>query len=379
MADTTDEIQGREKDESVERPRVGLMKEILRFEAMVRGLDDGDVILRRVCQMGLVLGRCEQCVVMTRNGRGGLDVIAALDMASDRVTVNAIPEEAFVALENDEVTASEPSNLFIPMGDENHQNSGVLWLQNHISDDGIHPFPAYLREYLQLFVSFSSIALSRARTVSLLKHSWYQTVGRFVRACEFHDRDTGGHIERIGNYSALLYAKLGFPFNDCEVLRLAGMLHDVGKIAIPDAILKKPGLLTPEERLIMQSHAQAGHDMIVGTGAPVLELGAVVALSHHEKWDGSGYPQRLRGDDIPLVGRIVAIADVFDALSFRRVYKDAWPLERVLDTIQADSGRHFDPSLVKLFFANLDEILEIRDKISSDRFDPKVEILPKAS
>lgn len=367
------------RDEAADRPRTGLMKEILRFESMVRGLDDEDVILRRICQMGLVLARCERTVILWRDSSHRLAFAAGLDAASENITDSHVPDGAYECLDTAAAVVSETSDLFFPMGDENQQTTGVLWLHNHINDDGINIFPSYMHDYLQLFASFSAISLSRAKTVSLLKHSWYQTVARFVRACEFHDRDTGGHIERIGNYSALLYQKLGFPSCECEVLRLAGMLHDVGKIAIPDSILKKPGLLTPEERLIMQSHAQAGHDMIVGTGAPVLELGAVVAGAHHEKWDGSGYPQRLRGDDIPLVGRIVAIADVFDALSFRRVYKDAWPLERVLDTIQADSGRHFDPSLVKLFFGNLDEILEIRDKITADRLEFAADRLPKAS
>lgn len=138
------------------------------------------------------------------------------------------------------------------------------------------------------------------------------------------------------------------------------MLHDVGKISIPDTILKKPGILTPEERVVMQGHAQAGHDMLAGAESPMLKMGAIIALMHHEKWDGSGYPNKLKGKDIPVEGRIVALVDVFDALSCKRCYKEAWPIEKVFEVLEQDAGKHFDPELVELFKECQPEFDEVR-------------------
>jgi putative two-component system response regulator len=145
------------------------------------------------------------------------------------------------------------------------------------------------------------------------------------------------------------------------MLRDAAPLHDIGKVGIPDAILLKPGKLTPEEWTIMQRHAEIGGQILADSGFLLLDLARTIALTHHEKWDGSGYPARLRGEAIPLAGRIVAIADVFDALTSERPYKPAWPIEKAVALITEGAGRHFDPALVPLFARELPGLLEIRE------------------
>jgi putative two-component system response regulator len=166
----------------------------------------------------------------------------------------------------------------------------------------------------------------------------------------------------MSHTSALLARHLGWSFEDCELLLHASPMHDIGKIGIPDHILLKPGKLTPEEWEIMKTHATIGAHILEGDDSDVLTMAREIALSHHEKWDGTGYPRGLKGEEIPLAGRIVAMADVFDALTSERPYKQAWSVERALDYIRENRGRHFDPRIVDLFVKHLSEILVIRSR-----------------
>lgn len=258
------------------------------------------------------------------------------------------------------------SMLGIPMVDLAGNVLGVLQLINRVENGNVVAFPHSVEPILRALASQFGIVLRNFRMAAALKQSHVETVKRFVKASECHDTDTGGHIERMSRYSVLLYRALGFNEQDCEVIRLASMLHDVGKISTPDAVLKKPGRLTPEEFEIMKLHTVSGFEMLKDADSPFLKMGAEIALSHHEKWDGSGYPKALKGTEIPLVGRVVAIADVFDALCSRRCYKDSWPIEKVLDEIWATSGTHFDPDIVQLFMNNLSKIYEIKDMFPPD-------------
>jgi cyclic di-GMP phosphodiesterase len=173
------------------------------------------------------------------------------------------------------------------------------------------------------------------------------------------DLETGAHIRRIGSYSALLARLLGLDEEEVRAIDLAAPMHDVGKVAIPDAILLKPGGLSPGEREVMQRHAQIGHDILANSGSPLLDLAAEIALTHHERIDGRGYPAHLSGEKIPLAGRIVAIADVFDALTSDRPYRARLPLERALEVMREGRGTHFDPVLLDCFLGHLDEVLEV--------------------
>jgi HD-GYP domain-containing protein (c-di-GMP phosphodiesterase class II) len=192
-----------------------------------------------------------------------------------------------------------------------------------------------------------SSALRRALTE--LEIAQAETVRRLSMAVEFRDEDTGAHIERIGRFSTLLAEQVGLDSERCELMSYAAPLHDVGKVAIPDAILLKPGSLTPEERAIVETHAEEGYRLLRGSSSSILDMAATIALSHHEKWDGSGYPRGLAGEQIPIEGRIVAIADVFDALTTDRVYRPAFTVERAVEMLREQRGRHFDPVLLDVF------------------------------
>jgi putative two-component system response regulator len=175
-----------------------------------------------------------------------------------------------------------------------------------------------------------------------------------------NDTDTGMHIWRMASYSQALAEASGWDKRRCALIELAAAMHDTGKIGIPDAILKKPGKLDAAEWDIMKTHARLGYDILARNDAPVFKLAAEIALCHHEKWDGSGYPQGLAGEAIPESARIVAVADVFDALSTKRPYKEAWPIERVMATIEQSAGSHLDPQMVARFIKLQPRILEIK-------------------
>jgi hypothetical protein len=192
------------------------------------------------------------------------------------------------------------------------------------------------------------------RALSELEIAQAETVRRLSMAVEFRDEDTGAHIERIGRFSKLLSEAIGMSPDFCARISHAAPLHDVGKVAIPDAILLKPGSLTPEERRIVETHTEEGHRLLRGSSSSILDMGATIALSHHERWDGAGYPRGVAAERIPIEGRIVAIADVFDALTSHRVYRDAFSVEEAVQMMLDEAGRHFDPVLLHAFMEVLD-------------------------
>jgi putative two-component system response regulator len=201
----------------------------------------------------------------------------------------------------------------------------------------------------------------RRRTESL-NEGRLQVVRRLGRAAEYRDNETGLHIIRMSQFSALLARSLGWSAADCELMLHASPMHDVGKIGIPDAVLLKPGALDPDEWAIMKTHVCIGADILDDDDSALLRLARVIALSHHEKWDGSGYPGALAGAAIAQAGRIVAVADVFDALTSVRPYKRAWPVVDAIAFIKEQAGRHFDPEVVRHFELCLPEILAIRER-----------------
>ena len=201
--------------------------------------------------------------------------------------------------------------------------------------------------------------MSLVRSVTL-KNSYRDAIYMLGKAGHYNDNDTGVHIWRMAAYSKALAKVAGWAPERCGLLEMAAPMHDTGKIGIPDAILKKPSKLDADEWEIMKSHTSIGHGILRESEAPVFQLAAEIALSHHEKWDGSGYPNGLRGMEIPESARIVAIADVFDALAMKRPYKEPWPMDRVLSFLEENAGSHLDERLVGMFLDILPEILEIK-------------------
>ena len=256
------------------------------------------------------------------------------------------------ALKGDEKTEDIPVVFVTAMGEQEDETKGfdvgaVDYIQKPVSG------PIVLRRVQ------SHLSLVRAKDMEALVQASILMLGE---AGHYNDTDTGEHIWRMAAYSSSLACAAGWSQSDAEVLQLAAPMHDTGKIGIPDEVLKAPRKLTDEEWLIMKSHSQIGYDILSKSSNPVFKMAAEVALGHHEKWDGTGYPQGLEGEQIPHSARIVAIADVFDALTMKRPYKDAWPVEKALEVIKQDAGSHFDPTLVTHFFDILPEILQIKER-----------------
>lgn len=190
-----------------------------------------------------------------------------------------------------------------------------------------------------------------------------ETLLRLAKAGEYRDEETGGHILRMANFSRLIAERLGLSKEECQVIEIAAPMHDIGKIGIPDVILLKPGKLDVEEFRSMQNHARIGYEILKDSPSQYLQMGAIIAYGHHEKFDGQGYPNALAGEAIPLPARIVAVADVFDALTSKRPYKRAWSVQDAVEYLQIQQGRHFDPACVQAFLAQLDKVLLIRQQL----------------
>ena len=196
--------------------------------------------------------------------------------------------------------------------------------------------------------------------MGLVKLLESDTVHRLVRLAEFRDAQTGQHLVRMSRYCELLGTELGLQDAWCAQFRLASELHDVGKVAIPDRILLKPGRLTEAERRIMQTHTEIGHRILSDSDSELLQQAAVCALSHHERWDGAGYPRGLAGEDIPIEGRIAAVADVFDALTSDRIYRPAFPVGMAVEMMDSERGRHFEPAILDAMHSSFERIEAVR-------------------
>ena len=208
-----------------------------------------------------------------------------------------------------------------------------------------------------------------------LQEAYLETTRRLVIAAEYKDEGTAAHIIRMSRYCTLLAERLGLPQRDIENIPYASPMHDVGKIGIPDSILMKPGKLTDEEMAVMKRHATIGEKILSNSEADVIKMGAQIALTHHEKWNGEGYPLGLGGEKIPLCGRIAAVADVFDALGSQRPYKEALPMGKTLEIMKEGRGSHFDPNILDVLTSNLDDFLKIKADVdkaaeTSDKPNP---------
>lgn len=192
-----------------------------------------------------------------------------------------------------------------------------------------------------------------------LEETRHEIIRRLGRAAEYKDNETGNHIVRMSKVSRIIAEGLGLKDTESELILNASPMHDIGKIGIPDSVLLKSGKLDSDEWEIMKTHVGQGVEILEGHDSSLLKAAVKIALTHHEKWNGSGYPNRLKGEDIPICGRICAIADVFDALTSIRPYKEAWPVEKAVELLKSERGLHFQPELVDIFLSKLPEILEI--------------------
>ncbi|ENN97376.1 MULTISPECIES: two-component system response regulator [Pseudoalteromonas] len=288
--------------------------------------------------------------------KSGAAALALLEKEQPKLILLDIMMPDMNGFEVCEILKSTPALSHIPiifvtaLGDESDEFKGfelgaVDYITKPIS-------PAIVRARVKTHLSLVQ--------AEQLKQAHVDLVHRLGRAAEYKDTDTGEHIARMSQYSKLLALEFGMGEQQAELLRQAAPMHDVGKIGIPDAILLKPGRLTPDEFDHMKQHAAIGAQILANSSSPLLQLAHKLAIEHHEKWDGSGYPNGLKGEQISVEGRIVAIADVFDALTSKRPYKEAWGVEEALENMQAQAGKHFDPHLINLFVNKLDAIIAIK-------------------
>jgi putative two-component system response regulator len=224
-----------------------------------------------------------------------------------------------------------------------------------------------------LNISLDVMETNLLEKLRMLEGTQLETILKLGRAAEFRDDETGRHIERISEYVYIVADYLKISREQTMILKHAAPMHDVGKIGIPDGILLKPGKLSADEFSIIKLHTVIGAKILSGTTLPMLEIAKEIALSHHEKWDGSGYPLRLKENDIPLSGRIVAVVDVFDAITSDRVYKSAWPIEDALEFIRQQRGLHFDPQIVDAFLSCTTDILAVKTKHKDITMKPLIQ------
>lgn len=294
-------------------------------------------------------------LLFARDGKAALDRVLAdrpdlilLDVMMPGMT----GYEVCATLKQDPRTTAIPVIFVTALADAENEHNGLdIGAVDYISK----PFnPSVVRARVRTHLS-----LVQAQELMTTRLQIVQCLGR---AAEYKDNETGMHVVRMSQYARTLAKAMGFPDKEADELLHAAPMHDVGKIGIPDAILTKPGKLSDDEWVVMKQHTVIGAEILGQHPSGLLNLAATIARSHHERWDGTGYPDGLKGEDIPVAARIVAVADVFDALTSERPYKHAWSVDEALNFMRQQSGQHFDPTVVEVFIRNLPEILAIRQR-----------------
>lgn len=295
---------------------------------------------------------------MASISNGKLSVLCGFGKYSYGIIKNNIPSK--IVNQINEVVRYKKSKYF----DDhfiiylNGENDHIIYFENY------SPLSTISTELIEVFSTNIAATLTSMCLNTEIENTEKELIFTLGEISEARSRETSHHVKRVAEYSKVLALMYGLPEKEAEIIRLASPMHDVGKLAIPDSILNKPGKLTAEEFQVMKNHSRIGYEMLKNSNKRLMKSAAIIALEHHEKYNGTGYPYRLSGDEIHIYGRITAIADVFDALDSKRVYKDAWELSDILALFRKERGEHFDPKLVDIFFNNIDKILIIRDKFS---------------
>ena len=300
------------------------------------------------------------------NGEKALK-IAFSDSPPDLILLDIMmPEmsgyEVCSRLKADPRTMKIPVIFVTAMGETEDETHGfklgaVDYITKPVSPPVVH---ARVKTQLAMYDQKRDLENMVSQRTAELNTTRLEIIRRLGRAAEFKDNETGMHVIRMSHYARIIAKGIGMDDTTADLLLNAAPMHDIGKIGIPDNVLLKPGKLDADEWDLMKKHPEFGDNIIGEHESELLEMARIVALTHHEKWNGQGYPNGLAGEEIPLVGRITAIADVFDALTTERPYKDAWPVEKAVNLIKEEAGQHFDADLVVAFLDNLPEILEIK-------------------
>ncbi|KRF43387.1 HD domain-containing phosphohydrolase [Paenibacillus sp. Soil787] len=277
------------------------------------------------------------------------------------------------ALRTDQITGYRTKALMvIPFRNSQGEIMGAYQAINKLTAS--EQFSDKDMEYLTLASSYAGKSLESALLTNEIEETQKEIIFRMGAIGENRSKETGNHVKRVAEYSYLLALGLGMSQEEAELLKMASPMHDIGKVAIPDSVLNKPGKLTDDEFKLMQNHTCIGYNLLKNSNRHILKTAAIVAYEHHEKWNGRGYPRGIKGEEIHIYGRITAIADVFDALGSERVYKKAWELDRILNLFKEEQGEHFDPKVVDVFFQQLQAILRVRDEYSDAALEDSTEV-----
>lgn len=353
-----------------------IVETIFEYITKIQPLRDYEEILMELASMGRNLAKADRCTVWvvdnekqelwTKVAHGIETIRIPVDSGivgtavarREQMIINNVYDNVHFNAQVDKQTGYETRNMMvIPMFNSKNSIIGAFQVINKAEGE----FDEKDLKYLSLAASYAAETLDAALLAEENDQTQKEMIYLMSEAVEKRSKETGNHIKRVASYSRLLALAYGLSEEEAYVLEFSSPMHDIGKIGIPDAILNKPGKLDTAEFEKMKLHAQYGYEILSASPRGMLKAAATVAHEHHEKWDGSGYPKGLKGEEIHIFGRITAVADVFDALGSDRCYKKAWKIEDILEHFKAQSGKHFDPRLVHLLLENIDEVLQIRD------------------
>jgi len=364
------------------KPLTASPDELLRtiFDYVGRIADERDIdqLLILLADMGRDLISADRCTVWLLN-RKTKELWSKVAHGMDRIIIPVTAGIAgCVAVTGDSLIINDPYSddrfdkdvdkktgyhtrniLSLPINDGEGKIIGVFQAINKMPEP--ENFSEQDLEHLLLAATYTGKALDAAILQEEIEATQREIIFTLAETGEMRSRETGYHVKRVAEFSRLFAVKYGMNEEEAELIKLSAPMHDIGKIAIPDSILLKPGKLTPEEWEIMQSHASLGYEMLKHSDRRLLKSAAIIANEHHEKWNGEGYPNGKKGEDIHIYGRITAMSDVFDALGNERVYKPAWELDRIVKLFKEEKGHQFDPKLVKVFLEGLDDFVKIKE------------------
>ena len=355
-----------------------LVKTIFSYVGRIASERDIDQLLILLADMGRDLISADRCTVWLLNHKTqelwskvahGLDrivipcsagIAGCVATTGESLIINDPYHDDRFDKEIDKKTGYHTRNILgLPIQDGEGKIIGVFQAINKIPEP--ESFSEQDLEHLLLAATYTGNALDAAILHEEIEATQQEIIFTLAETGELRSKETGKHVKRVAEFCRLLAAKYGLNEDETELLKLSSPMHDIGKIAIPDAILLKPGKLDADEWAVMKSHTTLGYDILKHSERRLLKAAAVIAKEHHEKWDGTGYPSGTKGEDIHIFGRITAMSDVFDALANTRVYKPAWELDRIVELFKEEKGRQFDPDLVKVFLDNIDEVVKIQE------------------
>ena len=364
------------------KPLIASPDELLRtiFDYVGRIADERDIdqLLILLADMGRDLISADRCTVWLLNRKTkelwskvahGMDriiipvtagIAGCVAVTGDSLIINDPYSDDRFDKDIDKKTGYHTRNILgLPINDGEGKIIGVFQAINKMPEP--ENFSEQDLEHLLLAATYTGKALDAAILQEEIEATQREIIFTLAETGEMRSKETGYHVKRVAEFSRLFAVKYGMNEEEAELIKLSAPMHDIGKIAIPDSILLKPGKLTPEEWKIMQSHASLGYEMLKHSDRRLLKSAAIIANEHHEKWNGEGYPNGKKGEDIHIYGRITAMSDVFDALGNARVYKPPWELDRIVKLFKEEKGHQFDPKLVKVFLDGLDDFVKIKE------------------